>query len=111
MSNNNEGYKNDKFYIELLEKLKSSGAKVVEKSHIEVSSEVLGSGRNTVFKGKFEGKNVAVKVKSKLTIKGDVKSFIREITIGQTITHQKIPKVICVSFYSSRNYRKCKINS
>jgi len=97
IDNKNQGYLKDKFYVDLLAKLKSAGARVVDINTIEVSSEILGKARNTIYKGKFEGKTVAVKVKSKITIRSDVKSFIREITIGHSIFHERIPKVICVA--------------
>lgn len=75
--------------------------KILERDsfHYEETDEnVLGRGNNTVYKGTYDGKNVAVKKMSKVLVNKDVKSFVREIQMYYVTSHDKVPKMfgICI---------------
>jgi len=101
---NNNLITNDKFYSQLNDKLIKEGVKVEELKNIEISNDVIGIKVNIVYRGKYKGKNVAVKALTRKVVQNRADDFVREVSLQTKLSHERIPKVHCVAFSEKNVY-------
>jgi len=89
---------NDKIFVALRKKLENAGVKIEVLDDIKLSTELLGQRQNSVYKGEYKGKSVAVKVIPKITVRKRSEAFYRDMAFSTNTSHDRVLKVHCIAF-------------